>query len=170
MKEMILEEANRYASQNNNIFFQLIMSDLNTFNEILMLTGYHSLPRTRMCWEKEEDAGASIVYEALKRTEFEAIKKYLHFANNGNLNQHNWYPQKCSIQNVQDGQSWVKYQFFPVYPNSCDTLFESSENLETDACHQYLSKQKILEGRMCSSRKLKNWRTALHWKNVTKKM
>ena len=38
-----------------------------------------------MFWQKEEDIGVPIVYEAMKRTEFEAIKKYLHFANNDNL-------------------------------------------------------------------------------------
>ena len=54
LKEMILEEANRYASQNNNTLFQLIMSDLNTFNSILILTGYHSLHKMRMFWDKKK--------------------------------------------------------------------------------------------------------------------
>ena len=65
---MILEETSRYASQNNNTLLQLTMSNLNTFNAILMLTGYQSLPRTRIFWEKEEDAVVPMVYEALKRT------------------------------------------------------------------------------------------------------
>ena len=52
MKEMILEETSRYASEDNSTLFQLTMSNLNTFNAILMLAGYHSLPRTQMFWEK----------------------------------------------------------------------------------------------------------------------
>lgn len=67
------------------LFFQLTMRDLNTFNAILTLTGYHSSSRTRIFWKKEEDVGVPIVYEALKKTEFEAIKKYFHFSNNNDL-------------------------------------------------------------------------------------
>ena len=55
---------------------------------------------------------------------------------------------KIRIKNIQDGQSWVKYRFFTFYPKSCDTLFESSENLKTDASQQYLFMPKILEERM----------------------
>ena len=51
---------------------------LNTFNAILMLTSYHSLRWMRMIWEKE-DVGVPIVYQVLKKSEFEAIKKYLRF-------------------------------------------------------------------------------------------
>ena len=40
-----------------------------------------------------------------------------------------------------------------VYPKSCDTLFESSENPETGDWQQYLRMQKNLEWKMCSSRK-----------------
>lgn len=55
-----------------------------------------------------------------------------------------------------------RYRYFTVYPKSRDTLFESSENLETDVCQQYLSPQKILEGRICSRIKWKNRRTTIN--------
>ena len=72
MKEMILEETNQYVSQNNITLFQLTMSNLNTFNAILMLCDYHSLPRTQMFWEKE-DVGVPIVYEALSLKQSKSI-------------------------------------------------------------------------------------------------
>ena len=50
-----------------------------------MLTGYHSLPRTRMFWEKEDDIGLSIVYEFISRKEFEDVKRFIHFADNNSL-------------------------------------------------------------------------------------
>ena len=62
LKEKILVETNRYAAQKNTNFV-LSMADLNAFNAILILTGYHhSLPRTRLFWEKEEDVGVAMVY------------------------------------------------------------------------------------------------------------
>ena len=86
LKAKIIEETNRYASQKNNNLFNLTMDNLNTFNAILMITGYHSLPRTRMFWEKEEDVGVPMIYDALSRNDFEMIKKFIHFADNDNLN------------------------------------------------------------------------------------
>ena len=50
LKEKILVETNRYAAQKNTNFV-LFMADLNAFNAILILTGYHSLTRTRLFWE-----------------------------------------------------------------------------------------------------------------------
>ena len=82
---MIVEEANRYAAQKNSkpLF---TTADLETFNAVLMLTGYYSLPRTRMFWEKEDDIGLSIVYESISRSEFEELKRFIHFADNCSLN------------------------------------------------------------------------------------
>ena len=47
LKENILVVTNRYAAQKNTNFV-LSMTDLKAFNAILVLTGYHSLPRTRL--------------------------------------------------------------------------------------------------------------------------
>lgn len=74
LKECIITETNRYASQHNDVSFQLNENDLNTFVGILLLSGYNSLPRTRMYWEKEEDVGIPLVYESMRRSEFEKIK------------------------------------------------------------------------------------------------
>ena len=79
LKEMIVTKSNRYVAQKNtNSAFTV--RDLETFIAVLNLTGYHSLPRTRMFWEKEEAIGLSIVYVSVK--EFEDIKRYINFADN----------------------------------------------------------------------------------------
>jgi len=70
LKEMIVRETNRYAAQKNTT---------TTFS-IADLTGYHSLPRSRMYWEKEEDIGLLMVYESMSRREFEDIKRYITFS------------------------------------------------------------------------------------------
>ena len=51
LKAMIVEETNRYAARKRSKAL-FTTADLETFNAALMLTGYHSLPRTRMFWEK----------------------------------------------------------------------------------------------------------------------
>ena len=52
------------------------IEDLETFNSILLLTGYHSLLQTRMFWEKEADTRLSIVYETMSRKEFDDLKSF----------------------------------------------------------------------------------------------
>ena len=52
IKEVVVEETNRYAPQKNtNCTFSV--TDLKTFSVVLILTGYHSPSRTSMFWEKE---------------------------------------------------------------------------------------------------------------------
>ena len=66
LKAMIVEETNRYAAQKNSKAL-FTTADLETFNAVLMLTGYHNLPGTRMFWEKEDNIGLTIVYESISR-------------------------------------------------------------------------------------------------------
>ena len=81
LKAIIVEETNRYAAQKKNIAL-FTTADLETFNAVLMLTGYHNLPRTHMFWEKEDDIGLAIVYEFISGREFEELKRFIHFADN----------------------------------------------------------------------------------------
>ena len=85
LKAMIVEETNRYAAQKNSKAL-FTTADLETFNALLMLTGYHSLPITRMFWEKEDNIGLSILCESISQREFEELKKFIHFADNHLLN------------------------------------------------------------------------------------
>lgn len=52
IKEVVVEETNRYAPQ-KNINCTFSVADLKTFSVALILTGYHSPSRTSMFWEKE---------------------------------------------------------------------------------------------------------------------
>ena len=85
LKAMIVEETNRYAAQKNNKAL-FTTADLEKVNAVLMLTGYHSLPRARMFWEKEGDIRLFIVYESISQREFEELKRFIHFADNCSLN------------------------------------------------------------------------------------
>ena len=54
LKAMIMEETSRYAG-NKNSKALFTTADLETFNAVLILTGYHILLRARMFWGKEDD-------------------------------------------------------------------------------------------------------------------
>ena len=75
-------------------------ADLETFNALLMLTGYHSLPITRMFWEKEDNIGLSILYESISQREFEELKKFIHFADNHSLNTNDKFAKVRQLYDV----------------------------------------------------------------------
>ena len=84
LKEMIVTETNLYAAQ-KNADSTFTATDLETFNAVLILTGYHSLPRTRMLWEKEKDIDLWVVYESISRKKFGHIKSYINFTDSNQL-------------------------------------------------------------------------------------
>lgn len=85
LKEMIVSETVRYAGQKNNIKFEFNSQDLDKFISIMLLTGYHSLPRERLCWNKDEDIKVPFVAEQMSRSRFSEIKKYIHLADNDKI-------------------------------------------------------------------------------------
>lgn len=80
--DMIILYSKLYASQHNNHNFEITAGELKVFFGILLLTGYHSLPRERLYWSLDEDCGVTVVPKAMSRNRFMEIKNYLHFCNN----------------------------------------------------------------------------------------
>ena len=110
LKAMIVEETNRYAAQKNSKAL-FTTADLETFNAVLMLTGYHSLPRTRMFWEKEDDIGLSIVYESISRREFEELKRFIHFADNYSLSTNDKFAKVRQLHDITN-KNLKQFGFF----------------------------------------------------------
>lgn len=79
---MIGHYTQTYAAQKNMHDFKVSVDELKTFFGILLLTGYHSLPRERLYWSLDEDCNVPIVSNAMSRNRFQEIKKYLHFCDN----------------------------------------------------------------------------------------
>lgn len=86
MRNHIITESNRYAHEiHNTPQFNLTDQNLKSFIGILLLTGYHSLPQMDMYWSSIADRNTDIVRNAMSRNEFRTIKRYLHLADNKNL-------------------------------------------------------------------------------------
>ena len=82
LKNLILSESIRYARQKNNLQFELDDADLDVFVGVLLLSGYHSLPREKLYWNRDEDVRIPFVSSHMSRNRFMEIKKFIHLANN----------------------------------------------------------------------------------------
>lgn len=74
-----------YAVEKHNTNFTLSADEMYCFIGILVLSGYAPLPRRRMYWEENEDTHNILVSKSMRRNRFEEIFKYLHVADNQNL-------------------------------------------------------------------------------------
>ena len=83
--ELIVEETNRYASQHGVHDFNLSQPELKVFLGVILLSGYHILPREILYWSRDEDVGVPLVADKMARTRFQEIKRFLHLADNMNL-------------------------------------------------------------------------------------
>ena len=82
----ICKETNAYAAQKGNHTFKIEPNELNLFLAVLLLSGYIPYPRRFMYWEMSSDSRNSIVASMFTRNRFLDVLKYLHLADNNNLN------------------------------------------------------------------------------------
>lgn len=78
----IVKQSNIYAHQSNNHDFHLTVRDLKSFIGILILSGYHRLPRQYMYWESASDSGVTLIKNSMSYKKFKLIKKFIHFNDN----------------------------------------------------------------------------------------
>lgn len=83
--DSICSETNRYAATKGKDSFRLDARELKLFLALLLASGYVRFPRKRMFWETAEDVSIRCLSEAMSRNRFEEILRYLHLADNSNL-------------------------------------------------------------------------------------
>lgn len=79
---LIKDNSQLYAQQNNRHNFTVEHEDIKKFLGILILTGYHKLPKERAYWSLDEDIGIPLVAKCMSRNRFYEIKRNIHFADN----------------------------------------------------------------------------------------
>lgn len=79
---LIIYNSLLYAGQNNRHGFEMNKNDLRRFLGILILSGYHKLPRERQYWSYDEDIGVPLVSNCMSRNRFLEIKRNLHLVDN----------------------------------------------------------------------------------------
>lgn len=76
--KLIVDQSNLYASQNNNHSnFVLAEEELKIFIGVLLLSGYHKLPREPVYWSNDADLSVNLVASAISRNRFQEIKQNL---------------------------------------------------------------------------------------------
>lgn len=86
MAEMITEQTNLYGNRDSNDpEFKTSVEEMKRFLGILLLSGYHSVPHEDHYWSNSPDLGVPIVSETMSNKRYHVLKKYLHLADNQNL-------------------------------------------------------------------------------------
>ena len=77
----------KYALVDKGIHgIDITLSDVKCFLGILLLSGYLGVPRWRMLWEVSSETFNACVSNAMRRTQFENIKRFFHCSDNATLN------------------------------------------------------------------------------------
>ncbi|XP_053457272.1 piggyBac transposable element-derived protein 1 [Nycticebus coucang] len=82
---LIVSETNNYAFQ-KSVSLAVTIQEMRCVFGVLLLSGFVRHPRRGMYWEVP-DADQNFVRDAIRRDRFESIFSYLHFADNGHLDQ-----------------------------------------------------------------------------------
>lgn len=73
---------------------------------VLLHSGYHSVPRRNMIWELKPDCRNYMVVSAIRRDNFTAVLKCLHFRDNAMLNGDSYYKVRPIIDNLNRAAKW----------------------------------------------------------------
>ena len=86
---ILVDLTNRYAHQKGSDFRTNADEMLLFFG--LLLSGYHKLPTEDSYWSTSSDLACPIASESMSRDRFRKIKRFIHFADNCDLNQNDKY-------------------------------------------------------------------------------
>jgi len=81
-----VSESNKYAIVCNKKDFDITVEVLKCFISILIISGYNSLPGKRYYWKDGKDMKNEMVSNAVRRDLFLQISRFLHCADNMNIN------------------------------------------------------------------------------------
>ncbi|XP_064486109.1 piggyBac transposable element-derived protein 3-like [Ornithodoros turicata] len=81
----LAQQTRQYALFKNEPDPQITEDEIKVFIAILILSGYNTVPGKRRYWESREDVRNEMVYGAIRRDRFLQIMKYIHCADNTDL-------------------------------------------------------------------------------------
>ena len=81
--ELLVVETNRYALQRRVLNWKTVtVSEMWTFLGIIVLIGFHVLPRLSMFWSRDHFVGIRSISECMSRARFRRIMRNLHLVDN----------------------------------------------------------------------------------------
>lgn len=112
--DMIVENTNEYAGQNNVAGFSTSVREMKTFFGILYLTGYHTLPTIESYWSNKASLGCKFVKDAMSRDRFKRIKQNVHVCNNKKLDKNDKFAKISPLNDILN----KKFMQFGVFVHS----------------------------------------------------
>ena len=90
--------------------FIMTVEKPKAFLTIVLVNGYARLPRQEIYWERREDCHNLVVSAMMTKTEFLECKRYLHLADNNDLNSSDKLAKGRALFNVINEQCILNYQ------------------------------------------------------------
>lgn len=82
----LVDQSKLYALFKNVNDFDVTNDEIKCFIGILILSGYNGLPGKRFYWDSSPDVGNSLVKDSMRRDRFISIMRFIHCANNNEIN------------------------------------------------------------------------------------
>ncbi|XP_031343006.1 piggyBac transposable element-derived protein 2-like [Photinus pyralis] len=117
---LLVEQTNKYATASNNHSFQVTGEEIKIFVGVLLFSGYHKLPRARLYWCLDEDVNVPFVSNCISRNRFEEIKKYIHLADNTQIDRSDKMYKVRPLMNLLNN----KFQQFGIF-HECLSIDEA---------------------------------------------
>ena len=88
--DLLVNETNRYASQNNDSLFTVSSLDIQNFLGLIILSAHNSRLNFRDYWSKSETLECRAFTETMTRSRFQQVKSCIHICNNDALGPKKW--------------------------------------------------------------------------------
>lgn len=140
--DKIITYTKKYASDNNRHSFDIDKTSLMRFFGILIFSGYHTLPATKMYWSKDEDKGVMIVRNCMSRNRFDSIKQNLHLSDNDHLDKSDRFSKLRPLFNMIN----EKNMQFGVFSHNLSIDEEMVPYFGRHSCKMYIKGKPIRFG------------------------
>ncbi len=106
--ERLTKDTVMYAVQHGYHTFQLSSNEMKVFINILLLSGYNTLPRRRLYRSMEPDVRDELIASSMRRNRIDEILKHLHAADNTNLDREDKFAKVLPILDIIN-ERFLKY-------------------------------------------------------------
>lgn len=143
--EFLIQQSTRYALFLNCPDPRISSDELKCFIAILILSGYNKLPSKRSYWDSGDDMRNTLVYNAMRRDRFIQIMRFIHAADNNNLDKKDKMAKLRPLMNI------LKQKFLEHIPIEQNLNYDESmiEYFGKHGCKQCIRNKPIRFGYKC---------------------
>ncbi|RVE42918.1 hypothetical protein evm_012446 [Chilo suppressalis] len=143
--EFLIKQSTCYALFLNCPDPRFCTAELRCFIAILILSGYNKLPSKRSYWDSGDDMRNTLVHNAMRRDRFIQIMRFIHAADNNNLD------KKDKMAKLRPMMNILKQKFLNHIPIEQNLNYDESmiEYFGKHGCKQCIRNKPIRFGYKC---------------------